>query len=85
MEKKKEVNIAKPVTVAGVTLIPVTRVSLNYWHGYGGLSFLGSKQPLGVVIVSPSTRRAFRITGEEISLDQLTQEVPDIREALEEI
>ncbi len=83
--EKEEIRIDKPVAVAGVTLIPVTKVSLNYWCGNGGLAFLGSRQPVGVVVVSQSTKRAFRITGEEISLDQLTQEVPGIKEILEGI
>ena len=80
MERKKEVVVDNPVAVAGVTLIPVTRVSLNCQGGSFGISFFGAKRPVSVVIASPSAKRAFRITGEEISLDQLIQEVPSIRE-----
>jgi len=83
--EKKEVKIGNPVTVAGVTLIPVVKVSLNYWRGNGSVSFFGAKQPIGVVVVSPSAKRAFRITGEEVPLDQLIQEVPGIKEVLEGI
>ncbi len=83
--EKKEVEIGSPVTVAGVTLIPLIKVSLNYWRRNGSLSFLGVKQPIGVVIVSPSAKRAFRITGEEVPLDQFIQEVPGIKEVLEGI
>jgi len=84
MEKKK-VEIGNPVTVAGVTLIPVIKVSLNYWRSNGSVSFWGVKQPIGLVVVSSSARRAFRITGEEVPLDQLIQEVPGIKELLEGI
>lgn len=80
--EKKEVGIGNPVAIAGVTLIPVTKVSLNYWRSNGGISFFGSKQPFSVIVVSPSEKRAFRITGEEVSLDQLIQEVPGIQELL---
>jgi len=83
--EKKEVEIGSPVTVAGVTLIPVIKVSLNYWRRNGSLSFFGVKQPIGVVVVSPSAKRAFRITGEEVPLDQFIQEVPGIKEVLEGI
>lgn len=83
--EKKEIRIDNPVAVAGITLIPVTKVSLNYWSGNGGISFFGVKQPASVVVVSPSAKRAFRITGEEVSLDQLIQEVPGIKEILEGI
>ncbi|MFC1965119.1 hypothetical protein ACFLWG_03875 [Chloroflexota bacterium] len=81
----KEIVIDNPVTVAGITLIPVAKVSLSHWHGNRGTSFFGFKQPIGVVVVSPSARRAFRITGEKVSLDQFIQEVPGIKEILEGI
>ena len=84
MEKEK-VELENPVAVAGITLVPVTKVSLNYWSNRGGLSCFGVKQPVGVVVVSPSAKRAFRITGEEISLDQLIAEIPGIKEVLEGI
>jgi len=83
--EKKEVEIGNPVTVAGVTLIPVVKVSLNYWRGNGSVSFFSVKQPIGVVVVSPSAKRAFWITGEEVPLDQFIQEVPCIKEVLEGI
>ncbi len=79
---KKEVAINNPVTVAGVTLIPIVEISQNYWQGNRGISFMGVKQPVSVIVVSPSAKRAFRMTGEEISLDQLIQEVPGVKEIL---
>ena len=83
--ERKEIGLGNPVSIAGVTLIPVVRVSLKHWHSKHGASFFGITQPVNVVVVSPSARRAFRITGEEISLDQLMQEAPGIEETLEEI
>ena len=83
--EKKEVGIDNPVVVAGVTIIPVAKISLNYWRADSGISFFGVKQAVGVVVVSPSANRAFRISGEEVSLDQLMQEVPSIREMLERL
>jgi len=83
--EKKEVIIESPVAVAGITLVPVTKLSLNYWRGKRGFSCFNIKQPVGVVVISPSAKRAFRITGEEVSLDQLITEAHGIKEALEEI
>ena len=80
--EKKEVGIGTPITVAGVTVIPIVEVSLNYWHNTHAISFFGVKQPISIVVISPSSRRAFRITGEEVSLDQLTKEVPGVEEIL---
>ena len=83
--EKQEVGIDNPVEVAGVTLIPVVKVSLNYWHAKGGILFFGVKQAVAVVVVHPTAKRAFRITGEEVSLDQLMQEFPSTKEILERL
>jgi len=83
--EKEEIRIEAPFTVAGVTLVPIAKASLSYWYGKGRLSFFGTKQPVSVVVISPQARRAFRITGEEISLDELAKEVPGIEEILEGI
>ena len=84
MEKEK-ITIEAPLAVAGVTLIPVAKVSLNSWHRKDRLSFFGIKQPVSMVVVSPQAKRAFRIDGEEISLDQLMKEVPGMKEILDSI
>ena len=83
--EKNEVVIENPMVVSGITLVPVTELSLNYWRGKHSLLCFGIKQPVGMVVVSPSAKRVFRITGEEISLDQLTSEVPAIKEVVEGI
>ncbi len=83
--EKKEIRIEAPFAVAGVTLVTIVKTSLNCWHVRGLLSFFGVKQPVSVVVVSSQVKRAFRINGEEVSLDQLIQEFPGIEEALEEI
>ena len=83
--EKKEVAIDNPVTVAGLTIIPVVQVLLNYWQTKGSTSFFGLKQAVAVIVVSPSAKRAFRVTGEEVSIDQLIQEAPSIKEMLERL
>ena len=81
----KQVEIGNPVKVAQITLIPVVEVSLNSWSVKKRCSCFGTKQPISLVVVSPSGKRAFRITGEEIPLDKLLDEKPGIIEALESI
>ena len=85
MEKKREITIGSPVAVAGVKVIPVSELSSSYWHGQRGMAFSGIVQPISVVIVSPSVKRAFRISGEEITFDQLAGEIPGIMEKLGEV
>ena len=83
--EKEEIKIEAPFTIAGVTLVPIVKTSLNRWPGKGRFSFFGIKQPVSVVVVSPQARRAFRINGEGVSLDQLSKEVPGIKQILERI
>jgi hypothetical protein len=83
--ERKEVEIGSPVTIAGITLVPVTGISLHSWRCKDGISFLGTKQPLSVVVISPSEKKAFRVSGEEVPLDELIQEVPGIKELLNAI
>ena len=83
--EKKEVEIGSPVAVRRVILIPVTKVSLNSWRRKDSISSFGIKQPVSIVVVSPSEKRAFRITGEEVPLDQLIKEVPAIKELIRQI
>ena len=81
----KEVALDNPVAIAGLTIIPVVQVLLNSWHAKGNTSFFGLKQPIAVIVVSSLATRAFRITGEEISIEQLLQEAPAIKEGLEKL
>jgi uncharacterized spore protein YtfJ len=81
MERK--IGTEDAVTISGVTLIPVTKLSLNCQRIGNSISCFGTKQPSSVVVVSQTTRRAFNITGEEVSLDQLVQETPSIKELME--
>jgi hypothetical protein len=83
--EKKEVTIESPVAVGEVTLVPIARLSLNYERSNGGIFFFGMKQPVAVVAISVSGKRAFRVTGEEVSVEELIQEVPGIKETLEGI
>ena len=83
METKKEA-VDTPVTVAGgVTIIPVAKVSISSWSSKRGSTFRGGKQPVGVIVISESMKRVFRITGEEIALEQFRQEVSGVEKVLE--
>ena len=83
--EKKEVEIGNPVTIAGITLIPVIKSSLAYWRHKGSISSFGIKQPSSIIMISPSGKKAFGMNGEEVPLDQLKREVPDIKEVLDRI
>ncbi len=80
--EKKEIEISSPLKVRGVTVISVIQSSLQCRRYGTGIAFLGTKQPVSVVIISPSGKKAFRITGEEVPLDQLIQEIPAVEKLI---
>jgi len=84
MEKKKVV-IADPMAIAGITLILVIKLSLNCQPTAGSIFFSGIKQPMNVVVASPSTKKAFDISGGEIPIGPLLKEVPDLVDMLEKM
>jgi hypothetical protein len=83
--ERKEVKIGGPLVVNGVTLIPIVSIWLNYWRSKGSILFFSVKQPISIVVASHLEKRVFTLNGEEISLDQLLTEVPEIKEILTKI
>lgn len=82
---ERRIGTADAVTISGVTLVPVTKVSLNCQRIGNSISCFGTKQPSSVVVVSQTTRRAFNITGEEVSLDHVLQETPGLKELVKRL
>ncbi len=80
---KKRVTTGNPIAVAGITLILVTRSSINCQPSGSSIFFFGVKQPVSIVVASQSGKKAFEISGKEIPLDKLIQEVPSLDKALE--
>lgn len=83
MERKLVAD--RPVTIAGITLVPVIKLLLDCRYIGGSLICSGTKEPFSIVLVSESTKRAFNVCGEEIPLDQLLQQVPAVKEVLENL
>ena len=75
----------RPVTIARITIVPVSRVTINATHGKRGITVFGSIHPDSILVATSSTKKAFRTSGEEVSIDELLEEYPDIPEKLEEI
>jgi len=82
MEKKK-VIVAGPMAIAGITLILVVKLSMNCQLAGGNIFFSGLKQPVGLVVTSPSAKKAFDINGEEVPVSTLVHQTPGLRSVLE--
>jgi hypothetical protein len=49
------------------------------------MACFGSKIPIGIIVISPGWRCALNISGEEVALDQYIEQVPEVKELLENI
>jgi len=71
-----------PVAVAGRTVIPVVEISVYHSFGSGGIAVLAWKRPTAIIVISEKGKKAIRTSGEEISLDELAQQVEGMQEVL---
>ena len=83
--EKKDITVQDTLPVGRLNLLPVIETCVKCRHGDSHISFHGIKQPVAVVMISASEKRAVRISGEEVSLEQLIREFPSLREPLEKI
>lgn len=80
--EKNVVNLDNPISIRGLTIFPVVKLSTHYSFATG-IAVMSTRQAVAAVIISPLQKKAFRITGEEVSLEQLVAEFPTLREPLE--
>ena len=72
--------VESPFVVEGKTLIPVVEVTLQHWIDKRGTVFFGSKKPTAIVVISPTEKKALRMTGEEVPLNELSANVEGFEE-----
>ncbi len=83
MEKKK-VTAGKPLSVGGLTLIPVIETTVLEWDKPPRASFAGYRTPVAIIISEPGKKRAFRVTGEEIPFSDLVRDYPSLKNEVKE-
>ncbi len=77
---KKEVIISSPINIAGTSIVTISTIEMDSRFGRRSAAVNGSIRPERVIITTPTSRRAFRITGEEIDLEELVREFPAMAE-----
>ncbi|UEC43349.1 MAG: hypothetical protein METHAR1v1_1310011 [Methanothrix sp.] len=71
-----------PLQVGEVTLVAVSEFHSSSMVGGDGGSFVGMKRAKAVVALGPRGAVALDIDGEAISLEELLDEVPGLREVV---
>ena len=84
MEVEK-VSAGQPIVIGEMTLLPITRTCLSCREVDSSFVCSGSKDLVGIVVVSPEGKRAINAAGEEVPLEDYLEQVPGIKELLEEM
>jgi hypothetical protein len=71
-----------PVSIGEIKLIPIVEVLTHRWIKKGRAAYSVVKEPLAVVIVSQSEKKAFDMNGQEINIDELINAVSELKELL---
>ena len=82
--EKKEVSAGEHIAVGQVTIVPIVRTSAHCRRGGRGLVGSGSKEVLGVVVLSPEGQYAISVSGEEVPLKHFAEQVPEVERLLTE-
>ena len=72
--EKIEIAFDSSLEIPDLTITPVVQVSKNYWSHNGNVSFFRAKDPIAVILILKTEKKVFRVSGEEISIDQFSLE-----------
>ena len=73
------INSEQPLELGNFRVTPVVKRSVLSIDLNGTVTFHATKEPVFLIIDYAQSKRAYRITGEEISFEVLNAEYPDLR------
>ncbi|MDH5473387.1 MAG: hypothetical protein OEY61_11075 [Gammaproteobacteria bacterium] len=76
------VTTETPVTVAGITLIPVVRVGLYSHDSEMGGGLAGNKEPLAIILCDQQGVHAWDINSSDIAMSLLLEKIPGLNTIL---
>ncbi len=78
--EKKQIAVGDPITISGITIIPVIQTQVDSWPYNGGINFFGLKKPLYLLVSSPkSPVKAFDMYGKETPIEEIEQKFPELQ------
>ena len=77
-----KMRLGTPMNIAEVMIIPVERINISAHKMKKGVWLYGSKEIAALVIYTACKLWAFDIDGQELSVEKLSCEVPDLKEFL---
>jgi hypothetical protein len=83
--ENKEIKAEGKLSVGGVTLVPVVESACAGWQFGETVSVSGYKRPLVIIVLAAGLKKAYRITGEELTTDELVKEFPSVKAAIDSL
>jgi hypothetical protein len=81
----KTIKTESGISVGGVTLVPIVESGCAAWRMSGRLSVTGYKHPLAIIVIMEGQKKAYRVSGEEIAIEELVSEYPSVKESIENL
>lgn len=80
--EKEEISTGTYIRIGEITLVPILRMVAVCLSGRRGVTGFGTREVIGMVVLSPVGNRAISIYGEEVPIEEYTTQLPEIRELL---
>jgi len=81
--RKEYLAREQTAVIGGVRITPVVRISVGYTQIRGTRSFYAGKLPVYLIISSGDDKRAYSVTGQEVSIQQVISDCPALEVGLE--
>jgi len=80
--EKEEISTGTLIRIGEVTLVPILRTAVVCLSGRRGVTGFGTREVIGMVVVSLEGNRAISISGEEVPIEKYATQVPEVDELL---
>ena len=80
--EKEEISAGTYIRVGEVTLVPILRTAVVCLSGHRGVTGFGTREAVGVMVISPTGNHAINISGEEVPIEEYASRVPEVKELL---
>ena len=81
----KKNRVGHPSTIGEITIIPLEEIYLYCEKREEGIWAYASKQPIGVVIISPQFKHVLDIQGEELDLNTCIQDFDGLKQIIDNL
>jgi len=76
----KETSAGQHIQIGEITLIPIIQTTVKCQNVNSSILCSGSKNAIGIIIVSPDEKRAINTAGEDVPVTKYLEQVPKLRE-----